>query len=55
MTNVQDQIICPDCKAEINHPEKLEVGDIVECQECGTEVEITSLEPLVYREIMETK
>ena len=55
MTDIQNKIICPDCEAVINHSEKLEVGDIVECQECGTEVEITSIEPLTYRELVETK
>jgi lysine biosynthesis protein LysW len=36
-------------------PESLEIGDILECQECGTEVEILSLEPLKYSELVEEK
>ena len=55
MMNSQKKINCPDCKVEIILSEGVAVGDIVECQECGTEVEITSLEPLTYREIIETK
>ena len=54
--NPQDnKIICPDCKSEIAKPETMVVGDIVECQECGTEVEIQSIEPLVYGELIEEK
>ncbi len=39
-------IKCPDC----HHPITIDlstvaVGDIVECQYCGTELEITSLKP----------
>ena len=37
---------CPECSCviEIENPE---VGDIVECSECGIELEIISLDPLV--------
>ncbi|MFA6518537.1 MAG: lysine biosynthesis protein LysW [Candidatus Shapirobacteria bacterium] len=50
------KIICPDCGMEIKKTEGLlEVGDILECQECGTEVEILSLDPSKYRELIEEK
>lgn len=49
------KIICPDCKAEIKNEGQLLVGDILECSECGTEVEILSLEPLKYGELVEEK
>ena len=49
------KIICPDCQAEIVLKEKCEVGDILECSECGTEVEVLSLEPLKYEELFEEK
>ena len=55
MTDIQSKVICPDCQMAIQHDQNLEVGAILECQECGTEVEITVLEPLTYREIIETK
>lgn len=54
MTDNQ-KIICPDCQAEIKRTEGMAVGDILECGECGTEVEILSLEPLEYRELIEEK
>jgi len=49
------KIICPDCQTEIKTEAELLIGDIVECQECGTEVEILSLEPLEYKELIEEK
>jgi len=51
----QNKIICPDCKAEIIPQAGMEVGAILECGECGTEVEITSIEPIAYRELLEEK
>jgi len=51
----QNKVICPDCSTEITSEEKMVVGDILECQECGTEVEIISLEPLEYKELVEEK
>ncbi len=55
MAENNNQIICPDCKAEIVKPEGMMVGDILECPECGTEVEILSIEPLNYKELTEEK
>jgi alpha-aminoadipate carrier protein LysW len=52
---VSQKIICPDCEAEIVATTPWVVGDIVECQECGTEVEIMSLDPLKFRELVEEK
>ncbi len=52
---MNEKVVCPDCKSEIKLTEETMVGDIVECQECGTEVEIISLKPLKYRELVEEK
>jgi alpha-aminoadipate/glutamate carrier protein LysW len=52
---MNEKVICPDCKSEIKLSKDTMVGDIVECQECGTEVEIISLNPLKYRELIEEK
>ena len=48
-------ILCPDCGVEILQPEGMAVGDILECGECGTEVEILSIKPLKYKELVEEK
>lgn len=55
MTDIQIKIVCPDCQNQIVRPKSMEVGDILECETCGTEVEVTSLEPLAYRELLESK
>ncbi len=52
---MNEKVICPDCKSEIKLIEGTMVGDILECQECGTEVEILSLNPLKYCELVEEK
>lgn len=49
------KIVCPDCKFEIKPVDPLVVGDILECSQCGTEVEIVSLDPFNYRELIEEK
>lgn len=55
MTDSKPNITCTDCGVEIVLETNLEVGDIVECQECGTEMEILSLNPLKYVELIEEK
>ena len=49
----ENKILCPDCGAVIKADYQL--GEIVECGECGTEVEILSINPLKYRELIEEK
>jgi alpha-aminoadipate/glutamate carrier protein LysW len=55
MNQEENKIICPDCKSEIQKTDTMVVGDILECGECGTEVEVLSLEPLKYQELVEEK
>lgn len=50
-----NKIICPDCKSEIKPIEGMALGDILECSECGTEVEILSIDPIKYKELVEEK
>ena len=50
-----EKVICPDCQAEIKSSDKMTIGDILECNECGTEVEIVSLNPLKYQVLIEEK
>lgn len=52
---MDNKIICTDCGSEIKTEVKMQVGDIVECAECGTELEILSVSPLKYSELIEEK
>jgi alpha-aminoadipate carrier protein LysW len=52
---IDNKVVCPDCGAEIKVSEVLNVGDILECQECGTEVEVISKDPLKIQELIEEK
>lgn len=49
------KIICPDCEAVIEYDQLPEVGEILECGECGCEIEIISQDPLKYRVLIEQK
>ena len=49
MTNVLNQTSkpeCPECGAIIEIPEDVEIGEIIECDDCGVELEVLSLNPL---------
>lgn len=40
-------IECPECGAEISAEDTLEVGEILSCEECGTDLEVTENNPVV--------
>jgi alpha-aminoadipate carrier protein LysW len=35
---------CPDCEAEIEIPDDVMVGEIIECEDCGLELEVETIE-----------
>lgn len=37
---------CVECEAEIQVEEGAFAGEVIECPECGVELEITSLDPI---------
>jgi len=37
--------VCPVCEAEVEIAEDAEEGEILECADCGAELEITSTDP----------
>jgi alpha-aminoadipate carrier protein LysW len=38
---------CPECENELDlEEEELEEGDVVACEECGSEYEVVGVEPL---------
>ena len=38
--------ICPECDEEVFVDAESEQGDIVSCEECGTDLEIVGLDPI---------
>jgi alpha-aminoadipate carrier protein LysW len=38
---------CPECAGELNLVPDLEMGEIVVCPDCGVELEVIGLEPIL--------
>ena len=41
---------CPVCAAEIEMGKDTVAGELVECPDCGTELEVTDIDPLTFTE-----
>lgn len=55
-TNKDNLLVCPDCKEPLEVTlVSLEIGDVIECKVCGTEVEVVSLNPVKLKIIEEEK
>ena len=39
--------LCPECHNEISN-ENFALGEVIECQECGVELEVIQLDPLTF-------
>ena len=40
-------VVCPECDTPITvDPDEVEEGETVQCDECGTELEVVSVDPL---------
>ena len=45
---------CPECESELDiDVEEVEEGDVVACDECGTEYEVVGVEPLELSKVEE--
>jgi len=45
---------CPECENELDiDVEEVEEGDVVACEECGTEFEVVGVEPLELARVEE--
>lgn len=40
---------CPGCGVEVIIPENAEKGEMLQCKECGTELEVTNKSPVEIR------
>lgn len=39
------QAECPECAADVSLPDDVMVNEIVQCAECGVELEVVNLDP----------
>lgn len=46
---------CPECAAEISLASSVEEGEIIICPDCGVELEVISLDPIVLEMAPEEK
>lgn len=37
---------CPECDADVQVDEDTDKGDVVECDDCGTQLEVVGLDPI---------
>ena len=37
---------CPECEADVHVDTETDKGDTVECEECGSELEVVGLDPV---------
>ncbi|HEV8483022.1 MAG TPA: lysine biosynthesis protein LysW [Blastocatellia bacterium] len=37
---------CPECDSEVQVDEETDKGDVVECPDCGTALEVVGLDPI---------
>jgi alpha-aminoadipate/glutamate carrier protein LysW len=46
--------VCPECESVLDFdPDEVEEGDIVVCDECGTEFEVVATDPLELSQVDE--
>ena len=53
--NAESNSPCPVCGAVIDIAEGTVVGELIECAECGAELEVTSVEPIEIQEAPEVE
>ena len=44
---MDEYAICPECEADIPIPDGTVEGEIIQCPDCGVELEVLSLDPPV--------
>ncbi len=48
-------VVCPECDNPLNiDPDEVEEGETVQCEECGTDLEIISNDPLEIAPVEES-
>jgi alpha-aminoadipate carrier protein LysW len=39
-------VVCPECDNPIDLSDEIDEGETVQCEECGTELEVVSIDPV---------
>jgi alpha-aminoadipate/glutamate carrier protein LysW len=39
-------MVCPECDNPIDIDDEVDAGETVQCEECGTELEVVSVDPI---------
>jgi alpha-aminoadipate carrier protein LysW len=39
-------VVCPECDNPLDIEDEVDAGETVQCDECGTELEVVSVDPL---------
>ncbi len=50
-----ESVTCPVCEADVEVSAEVIVGEILECADCGTELEVTGINPLAIEEAPEVE
>lgn len=50
-----ETVSCPVCEADVEVSAEIIVGEILECAECGAELEVISISPLAIEEAPEVE
>lgn len=53
--NTAANAACPICEAEVEIVEGTVIGELMECGDCGTELEITKVDPIEIQEAPEVE
>ena len=46
-------VVCPECDNPLDLQDEMDEGETVQCEECGTELEVVSTDPLELAPIEE--
>jgi alpha-aminoadipate carrier protein LysW len=46
MAAVAEKATCPECGADVELGAKVEKGEIVQCSDCGSDLEVVSITPI---------
>ncbi len=41
-----EDVKCPECDGALSFGDDVETGEIIQCPECGVELEVTSVDPI---------